>query len=112
VFILVVTIAAYFIALKTPSNIFDLAVRFAFSGFAAMAPIMIAALFWKRSTKWGALAAALFVAASVTGSAVLQNTHAPGEVLWQIGSTPVLYMTKPPPPPPAGKRAAGALTPP
>src|SRR5207247_1476529 len=111
VFILVVTVGAYLIALSTPSNIFDLAVRFAFSGFAAMAPIMIAALFWKRSTKWGALAAALFVAASVTGSAVLQNTHAPGEVIWQVGNTPVLFMTKPPAPRPTGKRLAGALTP-
>src|SRR5438034_11276014 len=67
-----------------------------------MAPIMIAALFWKRSTKWGALAATLFVAAAVTGAAVLQNTHAPGEVIWRVGSTPVLFMTKPPPPRPAG----------
>jgi SSS family solute:Na+ symporter len=108
-FILVVTIVAYFIALNTPSNIFDLAVRFAFSGFAAMAPIMIAALFWKRSTKWGALAATLFVAASVTGSAVLQNTHAPGEVIWQVGSTPVLYMTKPPAARPAGKAGRPAV---
>src|SRR5213078_1808738 len=86
----------------TPSNIFDLAVRFAFSGFAAMAPIMIAALFWKRSTKGGALASTLFVAASVIGSAVLQNTHKPGEVIWKVGNTPVLFMTKPPPPRPAG----------
>src|SRR5581483_9651763 len=45
VFIVVVTVVAYLIALTTPSNIFDLAVRFAFSGFAAMSPIMIAALF-------------------------------------------------------------------
>src|SRR5438093_11643781 len=103
VFILVVTIVAYLIALATPSNIFDLAVRFAFSGFAAMSPIMIAALFWKRSTKWGALASTLFVAASVIGSAVLQNTHAPGEVIWQVGDTPVLFMTKPPAPRPAGR---------
>src|SRR5207244_12655551 len=102
VFILVVTVGAYLIALSTPSNIFDLAVRFAFSGFAAMAPIMIAALFWKRSTKWGALASTLFVAASVIGSAVLQNTHAPGEVIWKVGNTPVLFMTKPPAPRPAG----------
>src|SRR5438034_8118992 len=106
VFILVVTIVAYLIALATPSNIFDLAVRFAFSGFAAMSPIMIAALFWKRSTKWGALASTLFVAASVIGSAVLQKTHQPGEVIWQVGSTPVLFMSKPPPQRPAG--GAGA----
>jgi Na+/pantothenate symporter len=54
-FILVVTGIAYLIALKTPETIFELAVRFAFSGFAAMSPVMIAALFWRRSHEiWGA----------------------------------------------------------
>ena len=62
-FIIFVTAIAYFIALKTPESIFELAVRFAFSGFAAMSPVMIAALFWKRSTKYGALASTLWVAA-------------------------------------------------
>lgn len=81
IFIVVVTGAAYFIAIQKPTAIFDLAVRFAFSGFAALAPIMIAALFWKRSTKFGALASASFVALCVIGSAVLQVTYAPpGEV--------------------------------
>src|SRR5712691_4600005 len=108
-FILLATVVAYLIALVTPLNIFDLAVRFAFTGFAAMAPIMIAALFWKRSTKWGALASTLFVAASVIGSAVLQNTHAPGEVIWQVGNTPVLFMTKPPAPRPAGRVGRSAV---
>lgn len=61
-FILLVTLIAYVIALLTPESIFELAVRFAFSGFAAMAPVMIAALFWKRSTKYGALASTLWVA--------------------------------------------------
>src|SRR5262252_64808 len=61
-FILAVTALAYTVALNTPESIFDLAVRFAFSGFAAMAPVMIAALFWKRSTKYGALASTLWVA--------------------------------------------------
>jgi SSS family solute:Na+ symporter len=107
-FILAVTVLAYIIALNTPSSIFDLAVRFAFSGFAAMAPIMIAALFWKRSTKWGALASTLFVAASVTGFAILQNRHAPGDVIWQVGDTRVLYMSAPPARPAgAGARAGG-----
>ena len=61
-FILAATIIAYFVALRTPESIFELAVRFAFSGFAAMAPVMVAALFWKRSTKYGALASSLWVA--------------------------------------------------
>ncbi len=73
-FVLVATLIAYFIALKTPLSIFELAVRFAFSGFAAMAPIMVAALFWKRSTKWGALASTIWVAACVFGTWWLQST--------------------------------------
>jgi len=73
IFIIVITAFAYFVALKSPLSIFDLAVRFAFSGFAAMAPVMIAALFWKRSTKWGALAATLWVAATLIGSWWLQR---------------------------------------
>lgn len=60
-FILLVTVVAYAVALVTPVSIFELAVRFAFSGFAAMAPVMVAALFWKRSTKYGALASTLWV---------------------------------------------------
>lgn len=62
VFIVAMTVIAYAVALLTPASIFELAVRFAFSGFAAMAPVMVAALFWRRSTKWGALASSLWVA--------------------------------------------------
>ncbi|HWY74853.1 MAG TPA: sodium:solute symporter family protein [Verrucomicrobiae bacterium] len=78
-FILVVTVIAYSIALylKSRQGIFEIAIRFAFSGFAAMAPVMIAALFWKRSTKWGALAATLFVAGTLVTFAFLQGSPAP-----------------------------------
>ena len=81
------TIAAYIIALqlKAKQGIFEIAVRYAFSGFAAMAPVMIAALFWKRSTKWGALAATLFTAGCLVYFALLQNTHKAGDVIWQLG---------------------------
>jgi len=71
-FVLVVTIVAYLIALVTPTSIFELAVRFAFTGFAAMAPVMVAALFWRRSTKWGALASTVWVAACLIGTWGLQ----------------------------------------
>jgi SSS family solute:Na+ symporter len=73
VFILLITAFAYVVALNAKSSIFELAVRFAFSGFAAMAPVMVAALFWRRSTKWGALWATLWVAACLVGTAYLQN---------------------------------------
>ncbi|MBC7528827.1 MAG: hypothetical protein H7308_14935 [Chthonomonadaceae bacterium] len=62
VFVLIFTAIAYVVALQKPTGIFELAQRFAFTGFAALAPVMIAALFWKRSTKWGALASTSWVA--------------------------------------------------
>src|ERR1051326_8459989 len=85
-FIIIVTIAAYLIALalKSKQGIFEIAIRYAFSGFAAMAPVMVAALFWKRSTKWGALASTLFVAGSLLYFALLQNAHKPGDAICKI----------------------------
>jgi Na+/proline symporter len=93
-FIVVVTLIAYFVALslKEKQGIFEIAIRYAFSGFAAMAPVMIAALFWKRSTKWGALAATLFVATALIWIAVTQASHKPGDVLWQLGANKVFFI--------------------
>ncbi len=77
-FIIIVTVFAYAVALalKEKQGIFEVAIRYAFSGFAAMAPVMVAALFWKRSTKWGALAATVFVAFSLIGTGFLQGSPA------------------------------------
>ncbi len=77
-FVVAIGVAAYLLALrlKDQVGIFELAIRFAFSGFAALAPVMIGALFWKRSTKWGVLAASLWVAASVLGTWSLHATTA------------------------------------
>jgi solute:Na+ symporter, SSS family len=94
VFIIIVTVIAYFVALslKERQGIFEIAVRYAFSGFAAMAPVMVAALFWKRSTKWGALAATLFVGAFLLWTSFAQANHKPGEVLWQMGENKVFFI--------------------
>jgi SSS family solute:Na+ symporter len=69
-FVVAICIFSYLtaLALKDNASIFELAIRFAFSGFAALAPIMLAALFWKRSTKWGALAAAAWTFACMIGT--------------------------------------------
>jgi len=77
-FVVVVTLVAYFIALelKDKAGIFELAVRFAFTGFAALAPVMVAALYWKGSNKWGALAAVLWVIATMAGSWYLHDFSA------------------------------------
>jgi SSS family solute:Na+ symporter len=77
-FVVGVTLVAYFIALKLKdkAGIFELAIRFAFSGFAALSPVMLAALFWKRSTKWGALASVLWVTLTMAGSWYLHEVSA------------------------------------
>ena len=62
-FVVILTLVAYAVALRAPQGIFDLAVQYAFSGYAALSALFFAALFWKRSTKWGALAVTLWVAA-------------------------------------------------
>jgi Na+/proline symporter len=71
-FVILLTIVAYAIALTAPQSIFDIASQYAFAGYAALSPLLVAALFWKSSTKWGALAATVWTAGAVLGIAVLQ----------------------------------------
>ncbi|HXU36696.1 MAG TPA: sodium:solute symporter family protein [Blastocatellia bacterium] len=71
-FIVLITLFAYAVALRSPQSIFDLAVQYAFSGYAALSPLLVAALFWKGSTKWGALAATVWSALAVVAVAVFQ----------------------------------------
>ena len=103
VFVIALTIIAYAIALKFPQPIFDLAVQYAFSGYSAMMPLLVAALFWKRSTKWGALASTLWAAASVAAVAVFQSTVTTPQVVWSIGGVEALTRT------PAGTAVFGLL---
>ena len=69
-FVVLLTIVAYVIALGAPQSIFDLASQYAFAGYSALAPLLIAALFWRGSTKWGALATTVWTAAAVLGVAI------------------------------------------
>ncbi|MEO7652131.1 MAG: sodium:solute symporter family protein [Bryobacteraceae bacterium] len=98
VFVIVVTVVAYLIALQAPQNIFELAIQYAFSGYAALSPLVIAALFWRSSTKWGALASTLWVALAVITTAVFQSTvpappPGPPVVVWSAGGMEVLSRT-------------------
>jgi len=98
IFVVAVTIVAYVIALKAPQSIFELAVQYAFSGYAALAPLLIAALFWKGSSKWGALAATVWTAFAVIAVAVFQASipaPAPGPpvVAWSLGGIDILSRT-------------------
>ena len=76
IFVIVITALAYVIAIQMPASIFAIASQYAFSGYAALAPLMLAALFWKGSTKWGALASTLWTALAVLAVAVFQATVA------------------------------------
>ncbi len=96
-FIVLVTAFAYFTALNAKASIFDLAVQFSFAGFSAMMPLYVGALYWKGSTKWGALAATVWVAACTVGlffaprgftiggfSPVVPMTIGSGLILWAV----------------------------
>ncbi|HZH31820.1 MAG TPA: sodium:solute symporter family protein [Pyrinomonadaceae bacterium] len=74
IFVILLTLFAYIVALQAPESIFELAIQYAFSGYAALSPLIIAALFWRGSTKWGALAATVWTAAAVVAVAVYQAT--------------------------------------
>jgi SSS family solute:Na+ symporter len=72
VFVVLFTCVAYMIAMRAPQSIFDLATQYAFAGYSALAPLLVAALFWKGSTRWGAFASTAWTIAAVLGVAVLQ----------------------------------------
>ena len=74
IFVVLLTLVAYAIALRVPQSIFDLATQYAFAGFSSLVPLLVAALFWRGSTKWGALAATAWTGLAVLGVAVLQST--------------------------------------
>jgi len=101
-FVVLLTLVAYAIALRVPQSIFDLASQFAFAGYSALAPLLVAALFWRRSTKWGALAVVIWVAIGIAAVAAIQMNvpppAGPPTVLWQIGGLVV-----------ASRAAAGLL---
>jgi SSS family solute:Na+ symporter len=98
IFIVLITLFAYAVALQAPETIFELAIQYGFSGFAALSPLLIAALFWRGSTKWGALATTVWVAAAVAFVAILQEVvpapaPGPATVLWAPGGVEVLSRT-------------------
>ena len=97
-FVVLIAAIAYVIALNVPPGIFGLAVQYAFSGFASMLPLLVAALFWRGSTKWGALAVVIWTAATMAGVALLQAVipaPPPGVTIpvWTVGSAEVITRT-------------------
>jgi solute:Na+ symporter, SSS family len=97
-FVVILTLLAYAVALRAPASIFTLGVQYAFTGFAALSPLLVAALFWRGSTKWGALASTLWVVVGVVAVGVFQAmvpAPAPGPptVVLRQGGLDVLVRT-------------------
>jgi len=95
IFVVLIALVAYVIALQVPPGIFGIAVQYAFSGFTTLLPLLVGALFWKRSTKWGALAVVIWTATTMTAVAVLQATvpaPVPGTIVsvWDINGIDVV----------------------
>jgi SSS family solute:Na+ symporter len=95
VFVVLVTAIAYVIAMRIPQSIFDVATQYAFAGFSSLVPLLVAALFWQNSTRWGALASTLWTAAAVIAVAIIQTNippPAPGTsiTVWAIGGSPIV----------------------
>ena len=98
IFVILLTILAYLMALQVPESIFELAVQYAFSGYAALSPLLVAALLWKGSTQWGALASTVWTACAVAGLALFQYllpAPPPGApiVVWSVGEMILLSRT-------------------
>ncbi len=98
VFVVAFTVLAYAAALNAPQRIFDTAVQYGFTGYSALSPLLVAALFWKRSTKWGALAVVLWTPLAVAAVAAFQAlvpapTPGPPVVVWRAFGVDMLTRT-------------------
>lgn len=107
-FIVAIVILTYVFALVLyDRSIFDLAV-WCFSGFAALTPLVIASLYWKRATKVGAYACvisvfiswlAFFTAAGFGGEYFVFGGVVPAAIMWIIGAAAMMIgslLSKPP----------------
>ena len=97
-FVVLIALVAYVIALNVSPGIFGLAVQYAFSGFTSMLPLLVAALFWRGSTKWGALAVVIWTALTMAGVALLQAAipaPPPGVIIpvWTVGGAEIITRT-------------------
>ena len=89
-FVLGILLVTFILAQVSARSIFKLAV-WSFSGFSALLPVAVAALFWKRSTAAGAMAAVLSVALLWIYFFV-QGWENPGYTVGGTGVMPVAVM--------------------
>ncbi|MFT6240039.1 MAG: SSS family solute:Na+ symporter [Akkermansiaceae bacterium] len=94
-FIVVIVVLTYILSLVLyKKNVFDLAI-WSFSGFAALTPLVFAALYWKRATKTGAYACVIavfiswvtfFTMSGFGGEYFLVGGIVPAAAMWFIGA--------------------------
>lgn len=90
-FVVGVVIVTYFISLAEPRAVFRLGV-WCFAGFASLAPLTLAALYWSRVTKWGAYASV--AAAGITWFAMFRDSqYGQAEAYLPWGVNPVVIVT-------------------
>ncbi len=91
VFVGLVVLATWLLSLFNSRGIFELGV-WCFSGFSALTPVILAALYWRRATAAGALAAVLVTLVGWLGLfGMYLNTEPHGEFLI-FGMMPVAYL--------------------
>ena len=86
-FVIGILLVAYLLSLVFDPSLFKLGV-WCFTGFAALFPVLFAALFWPRSTKQGIAAAVLSVVA-LWGWLVVSQWRSPDYTLGGTGILPV-----------------------
>lgn len=107
-FVVAIVIVTYVLALLLINqNVFDLAV-WCFSGFAALTPLVLAALYWKRATAAGAFASVIgvvvtwftfFAMSGFGGEYTVMGGVMPAAICWVVGAALMVIVslaTKPP----------------
>ncbi len=89
-FVALILAACFFLSLVTNRTIFSLGI-WSFTGFSALLPVLLAALFWRRSTKWGALASTL-VTALLWAGFFWKGWQVPGYSIGGTGLLPVVVI--------------------
>ena len=86
-FVFFIFAITYALSLISARSIFTLAV-WSFTGFSALFPVVVAALYWKRSTKYGAFASVITVAV-LWSYFFFQGWKVPGYTIGMSGVMPV-----------------------
>jgi len=107
-FIIAIVVLTYILSLVLyKKNVFDLAI-WSFSGFAALTPLVIAALYWKRANKTGAYACVIavflswltfFAMSGFGGEYFLVGGIVPAAAMWFIGAAAMIIGSLMSPPP-------------